>query len=219
MTRTRPVPPLPQPEQPAAAAQTLAAAAQAAADVWAQPLDSAQHKRAVSQLYSTLRDLGIAARSLAAWQALGMRPGSESPEFARQVTAGARRILDACNCLDGVLAFEGLGPLPYPDEPGAALCHAARNAISAWRQPSGTSADRDTTIWHVIAATRSVSASALNLAVGAPRHHAIGLQTAFASLAEAISDLSATIEETAARDDGVPRPLLGNHRPGTGETL
>ena len=44
-----------------------------------------------------------------------------------------------------MLAFEGLGPLPDPDEPGAALCRAARNVILAWRLPSGNTDDRDAT--------------------------------------------------------------------------
>ncbi len=64
MTSTHAVPPLPQPQPPAAAAQALTDAAQAAAHAWAQPLDSARHQRAVSQLDSILRDLGIAARAL-----------------------------------------------------------------------------------------------------------------------------------------------------------
>jgi hypothetical protein len=216
MTSTRPVPPLPQPQQPAAAARALADAAQAAARAWAQPLDPARHQRAVSQLYSALRDLGIAARGLAAWQAPGTPPGQASREFARHVTAGARRLLDAWNCLDGVLAFEGLSPLPDPGEPGAALCHAARNVIPAWRQPTGTSADRDTTIRHVITATDYVSAATLGLATYAPRRTAINLQAALASLAGATADLSAAAEETAAgpaRDNGTGRPLPGNRRP------
>ena len=75
MTSTHPVPPLPQPQPPAAAAQALTDAAQAAARAWAQPLDSARHQRAVSQLYSVLRDLGIAARGLAAWQVPACHPG------------------------------------------------------------------------------------------------------------------------------------------------
>ena len=220
MTSTHPVPSLPQPQQPAAAARALADAAQAAARAWAQPLDPDRHQRAVSQLSSALRDLGIAARGLAAWQAPG-RPGRPvSGEFARHVTAGARRLLGAWQCLDGVLAFEGLGPLPDPDEPGAALCHAARNVIPAWRQPSGTSADRDATIRHIITATGFVSAAALGLATYASRHRAIDLQAALASLAEATADLSAAIEETAAdpaRDDGTGQPLPGNRWPDAGE--
>ena len=220
MTSTHPVPPLPQPQPPAAAAQALADAACAAARAWAQPLNPARHKRAVSQLYSALRDLGIAARGLAVWQAPGMPPGPESREFARHVTASARRFLDAWNCLDGVLAFEGLGPLPDPNEPGAALCHAARNLIPAWRQPSGTSTDRDTTIRHFITATGFVSAATLGLATYAPRRRAIDLQAALASLAEATADLSAAIEETAAdpaRDDGTGQPLPGSRWLDAGE--
>ena len=220
MTSTHPVPPLPQPQQPAAAAQALADAAGAAARTWAQPMHPDRHQRAVSQLHSTLRDLGIAARGLAAWQVLGTPAGPVPREFARHVTAGARRFLDAWNCLDGVLAFEGPGPLPDPDEPGAALCRAARNLIPAWRQPSGTSDYRDATIRAFITATGLVSAGALGLATYAPRRTFIGLQAALASLAEAIADLSAAIGEPAAdhaRDDAPTQPQPGSRQPGTGE--
>ena len=65
MTSTHPVPPLPQPQPPAAAAQALTDAAQTAARAWAQPLDSARHQRAVSQLDSVLRDLGTSAATAA----------------------------------------------------------------------------------------------------------------------------------------------------------
>ncbi len=219
MTSTHPVPPLPQPQRPAAAAQALAGAAQAAARAWTRPLEPARHKRAVSQLHSALRDLGIAARGLATWEADGMPPEPVSREFARHVAAGARRLLDAWNCLDGMLTFEGLGPLPEPGEPGAALCHAARNLIPAWRQPSGSSADRDATIRHFITATGFVSAATLGLATYAPRRRAIDLQAALASLAEAAADLSAAIEEPAAdpaRDDGTGQSLPGNRWPDAG---
>jgi hypothetical protein len=212
MTSTHPFPSLPQP--PAAAAQALADAAGAAARAWARPQHPARHERAVSQLYSALRDLGIAARGLAAWQVLGTPAGPVPREFTRHVTAGARRFLDAWNCLDGALAFEGLGPLPDPDEPGAALCHAARNVIPAWRQPMGSSDYRDATVRAFITATGLVSAGALGLATYAPRRTFLGLQAAVASLAEAVADLSAATEEPAAdpaRDDSTSR------RPGTGE--
>ena len=196
MTSTYPVPPLPQPQPPDSAAHALADAAGAAARAWARPLHPDRHQRAVSQLYSTLRDLGIAARGLAAWQILGTPapPG----EFARHVTSAARWYLGACYCLDGVLAFEGLGPLPEPDEPGAALCRAARNVIPAWRQPLGSSDDRDTTVRAFIAATGLVCAGALSLAAYAPRRTFIGLQSVVASLAEAVADLSAAVGEPAA---------------------
>jgi hypothetical protein len=191
---------LPQPQPPDAAAQALADAAGAAARAWARSLHPDRHQRAVSQLYSTLRDLGIAARGLAAWQVLGTPAGPLPQEFARHVTSSARWFLGACYCLDGVLAFEGLGPLPDPDEPGAALCRAARNVILAWRQPSGSSDYRDATVRAFIAATGLVCAGALSLAAYAPRRTFIGLQSVVASLAEAVVDLSAAVEEPA-RDD------------------
>jgi hypothetical protein len=204
MTSTRPVPPLPLPQPPAAAAQALADAAGAAARAWAQPLHPVRHQRAVSQLYSTLRDLGIAARGLAAWEVLGTPEGRVPREFARLVTSGSRWYLGACICLDDVLAFEGLGPLPDPDEPGAALCQAARNVILAWRKPTGTSDYRDATVRAFIAATGLVSAGALGLAAYAPRRTFIGLQAVIASLAEVVAALSAAAGEPAddgARDD------------------
>lgn len=220
MNSTHPFPPLPQPQPPAAAAQALADAAGTAARAWARPLHPDRHQRAVSQLYSTLRDLGIAARGLAAWQVLGTPEGPVPQEFARHVTSGARWFLGACICLDGVLAFEGLGPLPDPDEPGAALCHAARNVIPAWRQPSGSSDYRAATIRAFITATGLVCAGALSLAAYAPRRTFIGLQSVVASLAEAVADLSAAIGEPAdnpARDDSASRPLPGSRRPGAEE--
>jgi hypothetical protein len=220
MTSTKPIPPLPQPQPPAAAAQALADAAGAAARAWAQPLPPARHQRAVSQLYSTLRDLGIAARGLAAWQVQGTPEGPAPQEFTRHVTSGARWYLGACICLDGVLAFEGLGPLPDPDEPGAALCRAARNVIPAWRQPSGSSDYRDATVRAFTAATGLVAAGALSLAAYAPRRTFISLQSVVASLAEALADLSAAIGEPAADpacDDSASRPLPATRPPGTGE--
>jgi len=221
MTSTRPIPSLPQPPPPAAAARALADAAQSAARAWAQPLDPARHQRAVSQLYSALRDLGIAARGLAAWQSPGTPAGQASrEEFAGHVTAGARRLLSAWNCLDGVLAFERLSPLPGPGEPGTALCHAARDVIPAWRQPTGTSTDRDTTIRHLITATGYISAATLSLAACAPHRTATGLHAALATLTGATADLTAAIGEipaAPARDNGTGQPLPGSRRPGAGE--
>jgi hypothetical protein len=220
MTSTRSVPSLPQPQPPAAAAQALAGAAGAAALAWAQPLPPARHQRAVSQLYSTLRDLGIAARGLAAWQVLGRLEGPVPREFTRHVTSGSRWYLGACICLDGVLAFEGLGSLPDPDEPGAALCQAARNVILAWRDPTGSSDYRAATVRAFITATGLVSAGALGLSAYAPRRTFIAIQSVIASLAEVIAALSAAAGEPAdgpAQDDSVSHPLPGSRRPGAGE--
>jgi len=211
---------MPQPQPPAAAAQAVADAAGAAARAWARPLPPARHQRAVSQLYSALRDLGIAARGLAAWQVLGTPEGPVPRDFARHVTSGAHWYLGACICLDGVLAFEGLGPLPDPDEPGAALCRAARNVILAWRQPEGSSDDRDATVRAFITATGLVSAGALGLSAYAPRRTFIGLQAVIASLAEVVADLSAAAGEPPADtgcDDSTSRPLPATRQPGTGE--
>jgi hypothetical protein len=97
------------------------------------------------------------------------------------------------------------------------LCHAARNVIPAWRQPSGTSADRDATIRRFITATGFVSAATLGLATYAPRPHSIDFQAALSSLAEATADLSAAIPETA--DDAAPGHRAGPapDRPGARE--
>jgi hypothetical protein len=219
MTSTQPIPSLPQPQPPAAAAGALADAAGAAARAWARPLNPALHQRAVSQLYSTLRDLGIAARGLAAWQVPATPEGPVPREFARHVTSGARWYLGASICLDGVLAFEALGPVPDPDEPGAALCRAARNVILAWRRPSGSSDYRDATVRAFIAATGLVSAGALGLAAYAPRRTFIGLQAVVASLAEVVADLSAAIGEPVADPAGgdiVSRQLPDSRGPGGG---
>jgi len=115
-------------------------------------METAQFNRALSQLYSVLRDLGIATRGLARYETTG-NPADPAPlGFPRHVQAGAQHLLDTWQSLDGVLVAEGFDPLPDPDEPGASLCQAARTAITAWRQPAGTSTDRDTTMERLIAA-------------------------------------------------------------------
>ncbi len=207
MTSRPPAPPLPKPQHPAVAAKALAEAAYAAAHAWTQPLEPDSSNRAVSQLYSTLRDLGIATRGLARYQAAGTSPDPASRDFGRHVTASARWLLSACESLDGVLAAEGTSFLPDPDEPGAVLCRAARNAILAWRQPSGPSADRDITVRRFITATGFLSCAALGLAVYAPRHLLIDLQVVGASLAEAVAYLTAAIQVPA--DDAAPGQVRG----------
>ena len=193
MTSTHQTPPvpLPAPRPPAAAAQALADAAGAAAIAWARPLTHGRHQQAVAQLHAALLDLGIAARGLAAWQLPGTPDGAASPEFARLVNAGAFRFREAHFLLDDVLASGGPGPLPYPDEPGAALCRAARGLIPAWRQPGGSTDYRDTTVRALLTATGLLSAGVLALVTWAPPRTAIGLHATLASLAEAVADLSA----------------------------
>ena len=213
MTPRPPAPPLPKPQHPALAAKALAEAAYAAAHAWAQPLEPDRHNRAISQLYSALRDLGIAARGLARYQTAGAAPEPAPPDFSRHVTASARWLLSACESLDGVLAAESTSWPPDPDEPGAALCQAARTAILAWRQPSGTSADRDITVKRFITATGFLSSATLGLATYAPRRRAIDLQVAGASLAEVIAYLTAAIqapaENAAPGDAGGPAGYQG----------
>jgi hypothetical protein len=213
-------PPLPKPQHPAVAARAVADAAHVVAYVWARPLDPARHGRAVSQLYSTLRDLSIAARGLARYQITDTPAGPVSPDFARHVNASARWLLNACENLDDVLAAEGTGPVPDPDEPGAVLCRAARSAILAWRQPSGASTDRDITVRRFITATGFLSATTLGLATYAPRRRAIDLQAVCAGLAEATAYLTAAIQlstEDASPGQGTepaqPR-AAGNEPPG-----
>ena len=212
MTSPHPVPPLPQPQQPVQAARALAEAAHAAAGAWAQPLDPHRHGRSVSQLYSALRDTGIAVRGLAAWQPDGAPSGAAPAEFARHVTSAAGWLLTAWNGLEGVLAAEGFGPLPDPDEPGAALCRAARGALRAWRQPDGTVADRDAAVRQLITATGFLSAGALGLAAYAPPHRAADLQAVCAGLAEVAADLAAAVHESA--DGAAPGQHYAGPEPG-----
>ena len=81
--------------------------------------------------------------------------------------------------------------------PGAFTAAASpgrvRTVILAWRQPSGTSADRDITVRRFIIATGFLSSATLGLAVYAPRHRLIDLQVVNASLAEVIAYLTAAI--------------------------
>ena len=173
MTSGPGAPPLPPPQPPAAAARAITEAAQAAADAWALPMEPAEHSRALSQLHSVLRDLGIATRGLARYQTAGHPADPAPPGFSQLVAASAERLLAACQNLDGVLAAEGLGAVPDPDEPGAMLCQAARTAITAWRQPAGTSAERDATVEQLITAIgppRGRSAGPRRIRVPAPHH-------------------------------------------------
>ena len=87
---------------------------------------------------------------------LGTRPIPLPPGLPAAHRKRARAASPATrgSSLDGVLAAEGFGAVPDPDEPGASLCHAARTAITAWRQPTGTSTDRDTTMERRVAALR-----------------------------------------------------------------
>jgi hypothetical protein len=172
-------------------------AAHVAAYIWAQPLDPARHGRAVSQLYSVLRDLGIATRGLARYQVTDAPADPVSPDFSRHVDASARWLLNTCESLDGVLAAGGTGSVPDPDEPGAVLCRAARGAILAWRQPSGTSIDRDITVRRFITTTGFLSAATLSLATYAPRRRAIDLHAVCAGLAEVTAYLTAAIQAPA----------------------
>ena len=161
---------------------------------WTRTLPPAAHGRAVRQLHSILCDLGIASRGLAAYQVSDIPSGPQPGEFSRRVDRGSRRLLSAWQCLDYFFAAEGIPPSSDPDEPGAALCKAARDAILAWRQPQGTAADRDETVRRLAAATGFISAAVLSLASYAARQTTMDLQAAGSCLAEAIAALSAAIQ-------------------------
>ena len=77
--------------QPAAAAQALSDAARAVAAAWEQPMEPDAYSRAVSQMYSVLRDLGIAIRGLARYQITPAPPGPPDRGFAQHV--GNHRIV------------------------------------------------------------------------------------------------------------------------------
>ena len=208
MTGRSAAPPLPPPPHPAAAARAVSEAARAAADAWAQPMETEQFNRVLSQLYSVLRDLGIATRGLARYQITGY-PADPAPlGFPRHVQAGAQHLLDTWQSLDGVLVAEGLGPVPDPDEPGSALCQTARTAITAWRQPAGTSTDRDTTMERLIAALGFLATAARNLAACAPRQRTIELLAVDAGLAKAAACLRKAVQ--AAADDAALEPRGGD---------
>jgi hypothetical protein len=217
MTRPQPAPSLPPPLQPAQAAQALAETARAAVGAWAQPLDPDGHSRAVSQLHSAVRDLGVATRGLAQWMPAERPPETALAQFARHVTAGARWLLSAWNCLDEVLAFQGAGTLPDPDEPGAALCHAARLTILAWRQPSGSCPDRDTATRHLITVTGLLSDATASLAARALGHRAIDLLAVGVCLAEATASLDAAIQEPGSEPAAGPEQAPARHPTGRPE--
>jgi hypothetical protein len=206
-------PPLPPPPHPAATARVLSETARAAADAWAQRMDTAQFNRALSQLYAVLRDLGIATRGLARYQTTRYPADPAPPGFPRHVQAGAQHLLDTWQCLDGVLA-DGFGPAPDPDEPGAVLCQAVRTAITAWRQPAGTSADRDTTIERLITALGFLATAARNLAASAPRQRTIELHSVGVGRAGATACLRRAVHAPA--DDAALEPRgngQGRRRP------
>jgi hypothetical protein len=189
--------PLPSPQHPAVAARAVSEAAQAAADAWARAVEPAESGRALSQLHSVLRDLGIATRGLARYQTAGHLADPAPPDFPRDVRAAAQHLLDASLSLAGVLAAEGLGPVPDPDEPGAALCRASRNAITAWRQPAGTSADRDATVERLIKAIGFLAAAAGSLAADTPRQRTISLLAVDERLAGAAACLARAVPAPA----------------------
>jgi hypothetical protein len=194
-----PDPPVPlsggadRPLPPVVAARAVSEAARAVADAWAPLLDLAGFSLALSQLRSILRDLGVATRGLARYQTAGNPADPAPPDFPQLLEASAQRLLDIEVSLDDVVVAEGLGPVPDPDEPGAVLCCAARSAITSWRQPTGTSIERNATVEQLIAAVEFLAAAALSLAEYAPRRRAIDLRASAASLSEVTACLSKSI--------------------------
>ena len=213
MTSGPGAPPLEPPPPPAEAARAIRQAAQATASAWAQPMNPAEHNRALSQLHSILRDLGIATRSLTRYQTTGHPADPAPPDFPQHVTASGERLLDACQYLDGVLAAEGLGPVPDPGEPGAMLCQAARAAITAWRQPAGTSAERDITVEQLITAVSFLAAAALSLTADAPRRRTISLRAVAASLTGVTACLSKALPVDASAPAAPANPRATTRRP------
>jgi hypothetical protein len=201
MTSGSGAPPLPPPQPPAVAAHAVSEAARAVANAWAQSMDPAEHNRAISQLYSVLRDLGIATRGLARYQTTGNPACPASPDFRRLVAASANQLLRASESLDCVLAAEGLGTVPDPDEAGALLCRATRNAIISWRRPTGTGAERNTTIERLISAIGFLGAATRSLATHAPRRRAIELHTVAAILGEVTACLSKASQPSQGAGD------------------
>jgi hypothetical protein len=207
MTSGPAAPPLPPPPPPAAAAHAVSQAAQGAADAWAQRMNPPAFGRAISQLHSVLRDLGIATRGLARYQTTGHPADPAPPGYSRLVASGAKHLLEAWQRLDGVIAAEGFGPVPDPDEPGAVLCRAAQTAIIAWRRPAGTSADREATIGWLITAIGYLSAATQCLIACAARQRTIELCGVDADLVQASTCLARAMRLPA--DD--PPPGLGRN--------
>ena len=215
MTTGRGAPPLPPPEPPAAAARAVSDAARTAADAWADPPDPEEHNRALGQLHSVLRDLGIATRGLLRYQTTGYPSDPAAPDFSWLLAMSAQLLLEASERLDGVLAAEGLRGLSDPDEPGAMLCQAARMAITAWRQPAGTSAERDAAVEGLITGIGYLSVATRNLTTWAPRQRTIDLRAIGASLTSVTTCLSRAIAPPPAAE----RPDSASSNPSDGRPL
>jgi hypothetical protein len=204
MNRGPAAPPLPPPPPPEAAAGAVSKAARVVADVWAQPMEPAVFGRAICQLYSVLRDLGIATTGLARYQITGHPADPSPPGFSRFVISSARHLVVAGQSLNDVDAAEGLGPVPDPDEPGTVLCRAARTAITAWRQPAGSSVDCDVTVGWLITAIGSLSAATQCLITCAPPQRTTELYAVDAELVQASTCLARAVRPPA--DDLPPGP-------------
>lgn len=225
MTTRRGAPPLPPPQPPAAAARTVSDTARAAAHAWSQPMDPEEHNQALGQLHSALRDLGIATQGLLRYQTTGHPSDPAAPDFPWLLATSVQLLLEASERLDGVLAAEGGRGLSYPDEPGAMLCQAARMAITAWREPAGTSAERDATVEGLITGIGYLGTAARNLMTWAPRQRTIDLRAIGASLTGVTTCLSRAIAtppagerpDSAASNPSDGRPLMNEDQATNGE--
>jgi hypothetical protein len=178
-------------------------------------MEPEEHSRALGQLHSVLRDLGIATRGLVRYQTAGYPSDPAVPDFPRLLATSAELLLGASERLYGVLAAEGLRGLPDPEEPGAMLCQAARITITAWRQPAGTSAERDAAIEGLLTAVGYLGAATRNLMTWAPRQRTIDLRAVGASLTGVITCLSRAIAPPSAAE----RPDSASIDPSDGRSL
>jgi hypothetical protein len=209
MTKKPPAPPLPAPPTPIEAARVLSRAAQAAACAWMQPLDPGGRNRAIRQIRSVLRDLGIATRGLARYQvtgegAEGHLPGE--PVFQRQLAAASSSLLEASQRLDDIPLAVGGRNLACDDEPGVVLCQAARRVFPAWRQPSGTAACRSEAARLLMAAVADLALALRALADSAEQPLTGQLRAARAHLRNVNDRLAEALCADAARPRSDARP-------------
>jgi hypothetical protein len=156
-------------------------------------MDPAGHHRGVCQLYSVLRDLSVATCGLARYQITGeSRPAAQG--FRQQVRALSLALLEASDNLDGVLAAKGPDPLPDDSDPGAALCQATRQAIRAWRQPTGTRACRDAVVEQLVTALGTLIQATRSLADRSQPLQAGQLRAVHDHLGDAIFRLAGALE-------------------------
>jgi hypothetical protein len=185
MTNDPSAPPLPRPQPPDEAARALSHAAQAAASFWMNSMEPREHNRAVRQLCSALRNVGVATWGLAYYQTTdSTAPEHAITHFLQEVITASRSMLNASECLEDALAAERRG-VPDESEPGEVLCRAAWKTIRSWRRPVGTTADRDHVIEQLTTATEALGQAARNLSFQAQEACGDRLGTACSHLSDA----------------------------------